>query len=408
MKSLTRGYLKTGLDSIRGMKWRNFWTILGVVIGVASVITVIGIGNGIKQQLSNQFKSTSSNIISIRPGSRDGGQTNALGLLSGFNAGGNLSKKDANIVSTIPGVNAETPLNAFRAHLKGDIGKYPSGLVIGSNQNLPSLINQSVASGAYLSSSDMGSNNVVLGAQAATALFKETIPIGQLLYINGQQFIVKGVMNSFPNTPLSQDAYYNKAVFISYDTAERLTQNTASTFEILARPSKPKLLKPVSQAIKRALLRAHGGDANFTVFNSSQSIAQNSSILNMITALTTGIAAISLIVGGVGIMNVMLVSVTERMHEIGIRKAIGATDRQILSQFIIESAMLSLSGGIIGIIISFVVEGIITVTTPIRPLISWQAVLFATVVSFLIGIIFGSVPALKAARKDPISALRAE
>lgn len=408
MKSLTRGYLKAGFDSVKTMKWRNFWTMLGVIIGVASVITVVGIGDGIKKQISDQLHKSGNNIITIRPAPLNSTNNNSLSAIAGFDVSGTLSQHDADVVNVTPGVQAEAPLSAITARLKGDQGKYASGLVIGTNPNFPSMMNQTVANGIFLTNADMNNDSVVLGSQAAINLFKEDVPLGQTLFINNQPFIVKGIMNAFPSTPLSQDANYNNSVFVPYNVVARLTNNTASTFEILAQPSNPKHIKQVAQSIKQALTKAHGGQVDFTVLTANQSIAQNNTVLGLLTDLTTGIAAISLIVGGVGIMNVMLVSVTERMHEIGIRKAIGATNRQILSQFIIESILLSVSGGVIGIIVAFMIEFIMRLYTNIHPLISWEAVIVATTISILIGVIFGSVPAFKAANKDPITSLRSE
>jgi putative ABC transport system permease protein len=277
-----------------------------------------------------------------------------------------------------------------------------------TNPNLMTLLNQSVSTGTFLSYQQNYDNSVILGSNAANALFSENIPLGRTLMINGQSFTVMGIMNAFPNTPLSQNEEYNNAVFIPYSVEESLTNNTAATFEILAQTKNPKNTKSVITSIRSALVTAHGGQSDFSVLTANQSLVTSSGVLTLLTQLITGVAAISLLVGGVGIMNVMLVSVTERMHEIGIRKAIGATNRQILSQFMIESTMLSLSGGIIGVILALVVDVGLRLATSLQPIISWQTVILATGISFIIGVVFGSVPALKAARKDPISALRIE
>jgi putative ABC transport system permease protein len=408
MKSLTRGHLKAGFDSVRKTKWRNFWTMLGVIIGVASVISVVGIGDGIKQQISSQLQHSDGNVIVVRPSAISGSSNNPLSAVTGFDVTGTLDAHDGMVVGATSGVGVSAPLSAITAKVSGNQKTYDSGLVIGSNPALPGLLNQSVAYGSFLTSQDILSNDVVLGATAANDLFNESVPIGQSLSINGQQFTVVGIMNAFPSTLLSQNADYNNAVFIPYSVAQGLTNNTAPTFEILARPSHPKQIKSVVANIKHALTSAHGGQTDFSVTSGDQNLTNTSKIFSLLTEMITGVAAISLIVGGIGIMNVMLVSVTERMHEIGIRKAIGATNRQILSQFMIESTMLSFSGGVIGIIVSLILNLVLRLTTSLEPSISWQIVLLATGVSIVIGVIFGSVPALKAARKDPISALRIE
>jgi putative ABC transport system permease protein len=407
MKSVTRGYVKTGVDSVRNTKWRNFWTMLGVIIGVASVISVVGIGDGIKQQVSAQLHDGNANVIIVRPSSISGGGNSTISTLSGFSVSGTLSSNDLNVVARTPGVSTEASMSAFTAKVRGDQSTFRSGLVLGTTPQLPNLIGQSVGYGTFITNSDMASNDVVLGSEAANALFKEEIPIGQSVYIKGQSFLVVGILKALPTSPLSQDADYNSAVYIPATAADNLTNNTAAVFEILALPDHPKQSKRIVAAITAGLTRAHGGQNDFSVLNANQDAVTNGSVLSLLTELITGIAAISLLVGGVGIMNVMLVSVTERMHEIGIRKAIGATDRQILSQFLIESTMLSMSGGVIGIAIAFAIDGLLRLLTSLRPDIGWQIVVLSVAVSLIIGIFFGSVPALKAARKDPISALRA-
>jgi putative ABC transport system permease protein len=406
MKSLTRGHLKAGFDSVRNTKWRNFWTMLGIIIGVASVISVVGVGEGIKQQINSQLHLTDKNVVIVRPSAISG--SNALSALSGLSVSGTLNSQDGNVVNNTAGVKAEAPLSAISAKVSGNQSTYRSGLVIGTNQNLPTLLGQTMAYGSFFSFQTMASNTVVLGATTAQELFDDEAPIGNMLTINGQQFTVSGVFNVFPSTPLSQDADYNSAVFIPYAIEASLSNNTAATYEILAQPTNPKAIKQVVNSVHAALSIAHDGQTDFSVQSGDQSLVAGNGVLSLLTELITGIAAISLVVGGIGIMNVMLVSVTERLHEIGIRKAIGATNRQILSQFLIESTLLSLSGGILGIIAAFVVDIAIRLASNLQPVISWQIVVLATGVSLLIGIIFGSVPALKAARKDPISALRSE
>jgi putative ABC transport system permease protein len=164
----------------------------------------------------------------------------------------------------------------------------------------------------------------------------------------------------------------------------------------------------VAASIRKTLDKAHGGQSGFVVVTGNQNLSASNNILNLLTRLIAGVAAISLLVSGIGIMNVMLVSVSERKHEIGIRKAVGATNRQILSQFLMESSVMSLWGGVIGIGLAFLIELVLRLYTDLKPSISWQVVVLATGVSLFVGIVFGTIPAVKAARKDPIEALRSE
>ncbi len=411
MKSLTRGHLKAGLDSVRGAKVRNFWTMLGVIIGVTSVITIVSIGEGIKAQISSQIHHYGKDLITVQPAQFHGGSginSNKGSLLSGLNVTGSLTAKDVAAVTNSRNIGASAPLSAVPGNARGDNGNYTGGLVIGTTSDLPSLLNQSLAFGVFLTTDDVGANVAVLGQHAAETLFNQNVPLGRTFTFRGQSFIVHGIFNQFDSTPLSQDADFNNAIFIPYDVAESLSNNTAPTFEILAKPTDVKQTAASVKDIQKSLYKTHGGQNDFAVLQQSQNLAGSNAVLDLLTRLIGGVAAISLLVGGIGIMNVMLVSVAERMHEIGIRKAVGATNRQILSQFMIEASTLSLTGGIIGIALSFLIDLGLRAGTDLRPQISWQVVVLATGVSLLVGVIFGSVPALKAARKDPIEALRSE
>lgn len=386
--------------------------MLGVIIGVASVITAVSIGEGVKQQIGGQIHHSGNNLITIRPAPLHTSSASgniALDLISGLNVSAPLTAKDLTIVQHIDGVAASAPLTIVSGTMRGTSStNYNDGFVLGTTGDLPQLINQSLAYGTFLSDENMGTNVAVLGQHAADKLFDEDVPLGRSFTFHGENFIVSGIFNQFTTAPLSQQADFNNAIFIPNDVAERLGNNAAPTYEILVRPDKTKKTIPVVSAIDSALTKAHGGQSHFSVQTGSQNSSASNTILDLLTRMIAGVAAISLLVGGIGIMNVMLVSVAERMHEIGIRKAVGATNRQIMSQFMIESSVLSLVGGVIGIVLAFGVEVTLRVFTNLQPVISWQIVVLASGVSLLVGVIFGTVPALQAARKDPIEALRSE
>lgn len=412
MKSLTHGHLKAGINAVRNAKLRSFWTMLGVIIGVSSVITTVSIGEGVKQQISGQIHHFGNNVITVRPAqlqtSSDSGNT-GLNVLSGLNITAPLTTKDVSAVKKTKSVSASAPLTIATGSVKSENGAYKDGFVIGTTGDLPRLINQSLEYGAFLDDEeDKGSNVAILGQHAVDKMFDVDVPLGHSFTFHGENFIVKGIFNKFNTTPLSQQADFNNAIFIPNDVAESLNNNTAPTYAILARASDGQDVNKVSDNITNSLNRTRGNDKSFAVLTGDQNLETSDSVLNLLTRLIAGIAAISLLVGGVGIMNVMLVSVAERMHEIGIRKAIGATNRQILSQFVIESSVLTLTGGIIGIILALITNVGLRLATNLKPAMSWEIVVVATVVSLLVGVIFGTVPAIKAARKDPIDALRSD
>lgn len=402
-------YFKSALATIRNSKLRNFWTTLGVIIGVTSFILVVGISEGIKLQIANQINLYGKDIITIRPSSVQvsGSSLDSLSLLAGINVSGSLSENDVHIIQRSKDVSQVVPESAMTADVIGTAKSYKSGLVVGTTNNFLSFFNQSLSYGSFLSS-NISSNQVVVGSLAASELFNEDVPLGQTVMINNQPFIVEGILNPFPSTPLSSGSEFNRALFINYNQAESMTNNTITTYQILAKPTKPNLLNQTKNSIYSNLLQSHNGQNNFEVLDQNQSSNSSSSILKLISKLIIGVSVISLVVGGIGIMNVMLVSVTERYHEIGIRKALGATNRQVLNQFLIESTTLSTIGGLIGVIFAYFVDLIMRMFTNIEPSITWQIVLLALLASILDGIIFGSLPALKAAKKAPIDALRSE
>jgi putative ABC transport system permease protein len=403
------GHIRSGFDTVRRTKLRSFGTMAGIIIGVASVISIVAIGNGIKKQVSGQIHGYGANLITVRSGelSASGG-TGSLSALYGLDFSTPLNQKDVNTVSKVGGVNASAPLTIVGGKVNGDNGTYNRGFVIGTSPDLPILLNQSLAYGNFFNSSETGANVAILGQDAANRLFNESVPLGHSFTFHNQQFIVYGIFNQFTSLPLSEQANFNDAIFIPNQVAETLSDNTAPTYEILARASNMSQTKLTASNINSALTTAHGGGGGFSVATSNENISQNNDILNLLTALIAGVAAISLLVAGIGIMNVMLVSVTERVREIGIKKAVGATNRQIWSQFMVEATLISLVGGLIGIALAYAVEAGFLVATNLKPSISWQIVAIAAGTSLLVGIVFGTVPAIKAARKDPIDALRAE
>ena len=410
MKLLHHGHLKAGLDSVRGAKLRSFWTMLGVIIGVTSVISIVSIGLGIKQQVGGQIHHLGQNIITVRPTQiigGSGGDSNG-NLLTGLNVSSQLNPADLNVINRTSGVAASAPLTVVTGTARGDQGNYTKGFVVGTTSALPGLLNQSMAYGSFFGDSDNGTNVAVLGQHASEELFSEDVPLGRSFSFHGQSFIVLGIFNQFSSTPLSQQADLNNAIFIPNDVAESLSNNTAPTYEVLARPSAGQPTGPVIARLKKSLNKAHGGDSGLAVMSGNQNLTGSDNILQLLTSLTAGVAAISLLVAGIGIMNVMLVSVTERRHEIGIRKAVGATNKQIMAQFMIEAGVLSFSGGVIGIVLALLINAGLRAATNLQPAVNWQIVVLASGVSLLVGVIFGTLPAIKAAYKDPIDALRSE
>jgi ABC-type antimicrobial peptide transport system permease subunit len=401
--SFRRNNFRLAAQNLKAAKGRSFLTMLGIIIGVMAFILMVCIGQGVKQQISGQLGRFTKNAISIQPGT-----PNDSPVFSGLQAanGGLLTSKDLTTIQQTHGVSSAVPLAVTSGTMTGD-HTINNPYIIATTADLPKIIHQSFASGGFFDPEN-GSKTVVLGSSIAQKLFDDNAPLGQGITWRGERFIVAGVYNDFHAPPFSMEANFNNAVFVPYTTAQSLSENGLSMFQILALNNDDSATDIVMQKISSDLTAAHGGAKDVTVRRAADGGSTSDPTIHLLTLLIIGAAAITLAVGGVGIMNVMLVSVTERMHEIGVRKAVGATNRQIMRQFVAEAFMLSLYGAIIGVLLSLGIIGLLRLFSGLQPTLVWQIMVIAPLLGVGTGILFGSIPALKAARKDPIDALRHE
>lgn len=405
------GNVKMALAALRSARWRSLLTMLGIIIGVVSVVTTVSLGEGVKHQVAGQIKNLGSDLITIRPGkivSRNpDGSVKSINIFSGLGPS-TLTEQDLNVIRLAKGVKTAVPFSLVTGVAEADGREYSGGFIVATTDQAPEVLNQNVQFGAFFSRDDANSYAAVIGPRVAEELFAENVPVGKIMKIRGQDFVVRGIFEEFENSSLTPGSDFNQAIFIPLSVGKKLGGDSLQIYQVLVKPQQPDNIPPVVDGLHKGLIAAHGGQEDFTILKQEETLAIATSILNLLTAMIAGIAAISLIVGGIGIMNIMLVSVTERTREIGIRKAIGATNRQILSQFLIEAVVLSFVGGLIGIVISLLANFVIRIVTDLQPIITLPIVLIACGVSLLVGIVFGIAPALKAARKDPIDALRYE
>ena len=407
------GDIKMALVSLRGARWRSTLTMLGIIFGVVSVVTVVGIGDGVKQQIGQEANQFGKDLITIRPG-RDVSGSSALAtfqntdLLFGMDTVNGLSEQDLQTVQASRHVASVTALGVVPGVVKVGNRTINNATVIATTPQLPDVLNQNIQYGNFFNSNQVQENIAVMGQSLAQRMFGEFVPLGHEFTFRGQTFLLGGIFSNFNSTPFSATTTFNDDIFIPYQAADNATGISTEMYAILAQAGSSSDMKPAIRSITSRLLTTHGGQQDFSVLTPSQELTTSNQALSLLTDLIAAVAIISMVLGGVGIMNVMLVSVTERTHEIGVRKAIGATNRQILNQFMLEALVLSVSGAFFGIIVAVAADWLLGVYSSLKPVMSIWAILGSTVVSILVGIIFGVAPAVKAARKDPIDALRRE
>jgi len=406
------GNVKTALASLRLSKWRSLLTMLGIIIGVSSVITVVSLGEGLKQQIVGQIDQLGRDVLTVRSGKlvnrSDNGNINGVNLLAFFSVS-TLTDQDVTALKKVPSAQAVVPMSFLTSSATSNIAKSDNLFVIGTDPQMPQVLHQKLAYGDFFDSDDPDQNFAVIGAGIAQQLFHQLNPVGQTITILGQDYIVHGVLSPSSGGLLSiAETDFNSAVFIPYSGAKEQAAGHTNILQILVKSKEPHNLDQTVQDMRRTLLKTHRGQDNFTILKQYELLDAANSAVGLITSFISGIAAISLLVGGIGIMDIMLVSVSERTREIGIRKAIGATNRQILSQFLVEGLALSIGGGLIGIIAALIIYLGLHIYTNLQPVITIPIVILAVTVSVAVGIIFSVAPALKAARKNPIDALRGE
>ena len=404
--------VRIALDALKSNKMRSALTMLGIIIGVAAVIAMVGVGSGATARIDEQIQSIGSNVIIVLAGSVTSG-----GIRLGSGASQTLSEDDAKaIAADCPAVEAASGAVRGSAQIVYGNNNWATSIQ-GVTPEYLSIRDYSIDSGRAFTSQDVDAATKValLGRTVATNLFGDADPVGQVIRIKNVPFTVSGVLSGKGQSPTGQDQ--DDVILMPLSTAKRKVlgssqANLNSVSSIMVQARGPKMMKDAVQQVTDLLRQRHRlqptQDDDFSVRNLEEVFSAQETSAHVMSILLAAIASVSLVVGGIGIMNIMLVSVTERTREIGIRIAIGAKKRDILRQFLVEAVTLALMGGVIGIATGLSASALISFFAKWSTLISPMAILLAFGFSAMVGVFFGWYPAKKASALDPIVCLRYE
>jgi putative ABC transport system permease protein len=404
--------VRIALHALQLNRLRSALTMLGIVIGVAAVIATAAIGSGAKQRIQQQIASIGSNIIIVLPGS-----LTSSGLRMGTGNALTLSQADAHELSTqCPDIALAVPVVRGGAQIVYENSNWAT-IVFGTTPDFLSVRDLSIAEGSSFTQQDVDSANkvAVLGKTVVTNLFGDMDPVGQPIRIKNVPFIVAGILERKGQSPTGQDQ--DDIILLPISTAKRkvigIKSANADAVDSIIMEAKSGNQIQAAQDEARTLLRQRhhltsSEDDDFSIRNMEEVFAAQEASSHILSIMLAAVASVSLIVGGIGIMNILLVSVRERTKEIGLRQAVGAKTHDILTQFLVEAAALSIAGGCVGIVLGITASLVISRLANWNTVVSMGAVLLAVFFSAVVGISFGYYPARKAAYLDPIEALRSE
>ncbi len=401
---------RTAYEAILARRMRSVLTMLGILIGIAAVMLTVGLGQGAQAKVASAINALGSNLLVVTPGSTTG----TTGFRGGQGTATTLTSNDAQMLANpaiAPDVAAVAPASTSSQSLAAGAQTWTSS-VVGTTPSWLPVRARTVVDGRFFTDADLAAGNTVavLGSTTASELFTSN-PVGQTVTVNNTPFTVIGILDTQGTS--SSTNLDDQVVIPSTTFATRVSTSTnpEAVSTIYLQASSQSTLSAAYQEVNSALLTSHGvtaANADFTLSSQQALVDTATSTEHVLTVLLAGIAAISLLVGGIGVMNIMLVSVAERVREIGLRKALGATPTVILRQFLLEASLLGLTGGVLGLAVGYAGAAVLPnlINQPVT--ISGLSAVGALVVSLAIGLVAGVYPAKRAAQLAPIDALRSE
>lgn len=397
-------HLENAIESLRSNRMRTLLTITGVTIGIGGMVCVLSLAGGALNLLSSQTAEIKDHIALVRtraPQIRGP-------LLSDYQASHQTSSLteadvallDKELAATV------TPLAALATNITSRDTAINGGStsLVGSNRHLEEIAQLELLEGSFIN--DESESSIVIGNQLAIDLFGTEQAVGNLVTIRGQSFTVIGTLKPTDQSASYLQIHFDNAAIINIGSIRQFTGGVAQIQQIIVATEPGFTLADTSSQAKELLLVSHKNESDFEVLTGSSITKPTGELFNAVVLIVISVAGISLVVGGVGIMNIMLVNVAERRREVGIRKAIGATDSHVINQFLIESSLIGLLGGILGYGLGLGTAYIMSMYLPFTPLLQWQVAAISIGIAIMTGILFGIYPAIKAAKRDPIESLR--
>lgn len=403
---LLRMHIENAIESLRANRMRTFLTILGVVIGISSIVVIFALSGGANSIIQDQIKSGGGTIAVVRPKDISLSNKNIINSVATSQnfLQSSLREDDFRNISKIKNIIATAPLASFNSKIKGDDKEITTN-ILASTPNLDQITGIKVAKGEFITNSS-NARTAVIGYQTAVSLFGSPHALGKYISIKGENFLIIGILEKQSSIVNFSNIDFDNTIILNYDEVKNIMGSSPQIQQINIKFNTINNSDIVQHNIEEVMRNSHKGEIDYEILIGKNITHSSSDLISMGSAILALVASISLIVGGIGIMNIMLVNVSERTREIGIRKALGANNNQILLQFLIESLIISSVGGFFGYLLGYSFSFTVSIFLPVLPVISWQIMALAAGLSIIIGIIFGMYPAIRAARKDPIESLR--
>jgi len=404
MRLLLIDHIKTAVHSLKTTRTRTLLTTLGIAIGVASVTIILSLSHGITSVIDRQVRANDNNLAVVRPGT-DSTTSFASPIMQQSFATSTLSENDITDIENLSHASRVAPLMLLNGSMSADTTTLKNRSIVATTPDFSSTSNLEVREGQFIDAVT-NMNTAVVGPQLSVDLFGTEESIGKIFSIRGERFTVIGILKR-ANQPFNyNNVDLDTSAIISLESGKKFHNGTAQIQQINLRADNQKNLEKLVASAEKKLVKNHDGEKDFTILTGEQITRPTSNVFTTIAIVMTIIAAISLLVGGIGIMNIMLVGVAERTREIGLRKAVGASNAALINQFLIESLIISMLGGLLGYVAGYAIAFTISAFLTFSPAFTWQIAAIAFGISIVVGTLFGLYPAIRAARKDAIESLR--